>query len=151
MKTDIWILSADAHKARLFSAAGPYSKKIVEIQTFLQPDTVMHERDLVSDGLGRYGHTGDRQHPKLPRTSPKEKSIREFAKHVSDFLTAEHKKGHFAKLGLVAEPQMLGELRAQLDSEVVKDVCFEIDKNVTSLNESEFRKYLPDRLASIQH
>ena len=53
MNTDIWILSADTHKARLFSAPRPFSNNIVEIKTFLKTETVLPERDLVSDGLGR--------------------------------------------------------------------------------------------------
>lgn len=146
MNTDIWILSADMHKARLFSAHTPYSKKIVEIKTFLQPDTVLPEHDLVSDGLGRYNQAGDQHHPKLPRTSPKEKRVHEFARQIGDYLATEHNKGHFAKLGIVAEPQMLGELRAQLDKSLKHDICFEIDKDVTNLDEDELRKCLPDNL-----
>ncbi len=146
MNTDIWILSADTHKARLFSAHTPYSKKIVEIKTFLQPETVLPERDLVSDGLGRYNQSGEQHHPKLPRSSPKDKRIHEFAKQIGDYLTNEHNKGHFSKLGIVAEPHMLGELRSQLDKNLTKDICFEIDKNITTLSEDELRECLPEKL-----
>jgi protein required for attachment to host cells len=150
MKTDIWILSADAHTARLFCAESPHSKEIVEIETFLQPETVLKEQDLVSDGLGRYNQAGDQHHPKLPRTSPKDKRIQEFARHLGDYLETEHNKGHFAKLGLVAEPHMLGELRSQLSPNLARDICFEIDKNFTQLNSREFRQHLPDRLTPMQ-
>jgi protein required for attachment to host cells len=155
MKTDIWVLSADTHKARLFCAATPYSHDMVEIETFVQPDTVLPERDLVSDGLGRFsqqggGRGGEQHHPKLPRTSPKDKRVQEFARHIGNYLEAEHKKGHFAKLGLVASPQMLGELRTQLSPTLERDVCFEIDKNITHLSGAAFRQQLPEKLVSTQ-
>lgn len=151
MNTDIWILSANTHKARLFSAPTPHSKKMVEIQTFLMPETTLPERDLVSDGLGRYNQAGDQHHPKLPRTSPKDKRVQEFARHIGNYLTDEHNKGHFAKLGIVAEPHMLGELRAQFDKSLAKDICFEIDKNITTLAEEDLRQFLPDNLTPTRH
>lgn len=147
MKNDIWVLLADTHRARLFRAAEPHSQEMEEIKTFLHPDTALPERELVSDTVGRYSQGGEQYHPKLPRTSPKDKRILEFAREVAGYLETEHKKGQFYKLGLVAAPGMLGELRAQFSSELEKDLCFEIDKNFTQLPPREFRKHLPDRLA----
>lgn len=146
MKQHVWVLSADTHKARLFSAPTPHSKTMEEIKTFLHPDTALPERELVSDTLGRY-QGGDQPHPKLPRTSPKQKRIEEFVRELSEFLEAEHKQGKFYKLGIVAAPQMLGELRARLSPDLCRDLCFEIDKNVTHLGPLELRQHLPTRLA----
>lgn len=142
MKQHVWVLSVDAHKARLFEAPTPHSKQIQEIKTFLQPDTVLPDRELVSDAPGRY-HNG----AKVPRMSPKEKRIEEFARDVTEFLETAHKKGEFYKLGVVAAPNMLGELRSRFSEDLCRDLCFEIDKNVTHLGPLELRQQLPDRLA----
>lgn len=142
MKSDIWVLSADAHKARVFKATEPQGKNMVEIKTFLQPDTVLPERELVSDNMGRRYHSST-----PPRTSPKEKRIQEFAREITHFLETEHKKGSFYKLGLVVEPHMLGELRVRFSDDLSKDLCFEIDKNVAQLDSAELRQHLPERLA----
>ncbi len=142
MKSDIWVITADTHKARLFRAAEPHSKQIEEIKTFLQPDTVLPERELASDNLGRHAHS-----MRVPRTSPKEKRVLEFAREVAHFLETEHKRGEFYKLGLVAAPSMLGELRAQFSPELERDLCFEIDKNLTQMPPDELRRHLPERLA----
>jgi protein required for attachment to host cells len=147
MKQQVWVLSADTHKARLFEAATPHSKAMEEIKTFLQPDTALPERELVSDTLGRYHQGGEQRHPKLPRTSPKDKRIEEFVRELSGFLEDEHQKGNFYKLGIVAAPHMLGELRAHFSANLCRDLCFEIDKNVTHLSPQELRQHLPDRLA----
>lgn len=148
MRNDVWILSADTHKARLYRAATPYSEEIVEIKTFLQPEAALHERDLVRDDKGRTNQrVGEHRHPKEPPSTQKEKSAASFAKHIADYLDAEHKKGEFYKLGLIAAPAMLGELRAQMSPTLAKDLSFEVDKNVTQLNPEEFRKHLPEKLA----
>ncbi|MCR6650861.1 MAG: host attachment protein [Cellvibrionaceae bacterium] len=142
MKQQVWVLSADIHKARLFAAATPHSKQIEEIKTFLHPDTVLPERELVSDTVGRYQNGA-----KLPRTSPKEKRIEEFARDVTEFLETAHKQGEFYKLGIVAAPHMLGELRGHFSPDLCKDLCFEINKNITQLGPDELRRHLPERLA----
>lgn len=142
MKQQVWVLSADMHKARLFAAATPHSKQMEEIKTFLQPDTALPERELTSDTSGRFQNGA-----KVPRTSPKEKRVEEFARDVTEFLETAHKKGEFYKLGIVAAPNMLGELRACFSDDLCRDLCFEIDKNVTHLGPLELRQQLPDRLA----
>jgi protein required for attachment to host cells len=150
MKNDVWILSADTHRARLFCAHSPYAEETTEIKDFLQPDTMMHERDLVADSLGRYSQSGghhDAQHARVPRTSPHEKSVIEFAKQIARYLDNEHRKGEFYKLGIVAEPEMLGALRNQMSDNLTRDLSFELHKNITRLNPTEFRQHLPERLA----
>ena len=142
MKQHVWVLSADAHKARLFEATTPHSKQMQEIKTFLQPDAVLPEQELVSDAPGRYQNGA-----KVPRTTAKEKRVEDFARDVTEFLETAHKKGEFYKLGIVAAPSMLGELRARFSEDLCRDLCFEIDKNVTHLGPLELRQQLPDRLA----
>lgn len=142
MKQHVWVLSADIHKARLFAASTPHSKEIEEIKTFVHPDTALPERELVSDTVGRHYRSA-----RVPRTSPKDKRIEEFARDVTEFLETAHKQGEFYKLGIVAAPQMLGELRAHFSPDLCRDLCFEIDKNVTHLGPLELRQHLPDRLA----
>jgi len=149
MKEDIWILSADMHKARIFCARQPHSQEIVEIKDFVQPETVRRAQDLQTDNLGRFSQGGAQQHSSMvPQTSLKEKNTTEFARQITNYLEAEHKKGNFQKLGLIAAPEMLGELRAHLSPALTKDISFALDKNVTQLNAQELRSHLPDKLAA---
>jgi protein required for attachment to host cells len=149
MKEDIWILSADTHKARIFCARQPHSQDIVEIKDFVQPETAMRAQDLQTDNLGRFSQGGAQQHSsRVPQTSLKEKNTTEFARKIAHYLEAEHKKGNFQNLGLIAAPDMLGELRAHLSPALTKDISFSLDKNVTQLNAQELRGHLPDKLAA---
>lgn len=142
---ELWVLSADTHKARVFTASLPGGKRFVEIRSFVEPDTVLPERDIVSDSPGHH-QGGTQGHPKLPRTSAHEKRIQAFARDVVHFLEEEHKKGEFHKLGIVAAPHMLGELRLKLSNELQKNLFFEIDKNLTRLSPHEMRKHLAEQL-----
>ena len=141
MRNDVWVVTADAHKARIFRT-GPLGKSMEEIKTFLQPDTALPEHEIVSDYLGSRQHSSTQ-----PRTTPKEKRTQEFARDLTRYLESEHKNGSFYKFGLIAEPHMLGELRARFSDQLNEDMCFELGKNMTQLEPSEFRQYLPDRLA----
>lgn len=142
---DIWVLAADTHKARVFKTSMPGGKQFIEIRSFVEMDTALPEREIVSDSPGHY-QSGSQGHPKLPRTSAHEKRVQAFARDVAHFLEEEYKKGEFYKLGIVAAPHMLGELRLKLSDTLQKELCFELDKNLTHLSAHHMKKHLSEQL-----
>ena len=70
MKT-IWILVADSSRAKIFEAHGAM-RGVHEIETFSNPEGRAHNRDLKTDGSGRYFGKGERNqgHTAAPQVEP---------------------------------------------------------------------------------
>ncbi|MGQ9427289.1 host attachment protein [Gilvimarinus sp. F26214L] len=148
---DIWILTADRRRARIFSAERPHSQDITEIDSFFQPDSAFQDRELVEPKPGRQwqGGTGRARHGVDSRTSEREKSATKFVRDLVGKLEKDHHNGRFSKLVLVAAPDVLGEIRNQLSNNLKQDVTFELDKELTMLRPQELRGYLPKALAPL--
>lgn len=147
---DIWVLTADRRRARIFSADRPHSKELTEVQSFFQPDSAFQDRELVEPKPGRYHvTTGGARHGIDSRSSEREKSAVKFVKDLVGTLEKAHHKGQFSKLVLVASPDILGELRNQLSNNVKQDVTYELGKELTMLRPEELRGHLPNALAPL--
>src|SRR5207253_5087143 len=86
MKT-IWILVADSSRARIFEAQGA-TGDVREIETFNHPKGRAHNRDLKTDGSGRYFGKGEQNqgHTAAPQVEPAEHEAELFAKQMTDHL-----------------------------------------------------------------
>lgn len=147
---DIWILTADRRRARIFSAEKPHSQEITEIRSFFQPDSAFQERELVEPKPGRFADRGGAgRHGMDSRTSEREKSTTRFAKDLVGQLEKAHHKGKFSKLVLVAAPDILGEIRGQLSNHLKQDVTYELGKELTMLRPDELRSHLPKALVPL--
>lgn len=147
---EIWILTADRRRARIFSAEKAHSQQITEIQSFFQPDSAFQDRELVEPKPGRTtDRAGEGRHAMEPRTSEREKSASRFVKDVIGKIEKAHHNGRFSKLVLVASPDVLGEIRANLSNNLKHDVTFELDKELTGLRPDELRQHLPRALAPL--
>jgi protein required for attachment to host cells len=150
---DIWILTADRRRARIFSADRPHSQELTEIQSFFQPDAAFQDRELVEPQPGRHHNSGagvGTRHGMDSRSSEREKSTTNFVRDIVKEVEKAHHNGQFSKLVLVASPSVLGEIRNQLSNNVRQDVTFELDKELTELRPNELREYLPRALAPAQ-
>lgn len=147
---DIWILTADRRRARIFSTDRPYSQDLTEIETFFQPDSAFQEHELVEPRPGRNRNAfGGGNHGLDSRSSEKEKSVRNFVRDLVDRLEKEYHHGRYSKLVLVAAPDMLGEIRHHLSSNLKQNVTYELDKDLTTLRPDELRRHLPRALAPV--
>lgn len=146
---EIWILTADRRRARIFSADKPHSQQLTEIQSFFQPDSAFQERELVEPKPGRYQTVGGGRHGIDSRTSEREKSAAKFVKDLVGKLEKAHHNGQFSKLVLVASPEVLGEIRNQLGNSLKQDVAFELGKELTMLRPEELREHLPKVLVPL--
>lgn len=143
MQQNTWILVADASRARLFATAGkaqPWSL----LREFAHPESAAKVSEIMADKAGRVQQrvaSGNRSGMEAP-TSPKETEAKRFAHELAAELARSHGRNAYTRLVLVAPPQFLGLLRAQLGAPVAKCVVSSVDKDLTQVNDRE----LPDRL-----
>ncbi|MEQ1637967.1 MAG: host attachment protein [Methylococcales bacterium] len=140
-----WILVADSVQARIFTADSP-SSALEEIDTLVHPEGRLHDRDLTSDLPGRIKSSDGVGHAFEQQTDPKKHEAESFARLITDYLLDAHNAHKFEQLLIVAEPTFLGLLRSQLPEQIKKQICFELDKNITTESAADIRKHLPDFL-----
>jgi protein required for attachment to host cells len=147
MRNSTWILIADASRARLFSTAGkqqPWSL----VREFSHPESAAKVSDIMADKAGRVQQrvaSGTRSGMEAP-TSPKETEARRFAHELATELQRSHGRNSYARLVLVAPPQFLGLLRAELSAPVMKCVVSTVDKDLTQVNDRELPQRLRDEI-----
>ena len=143
-----WLVVADNSKARIFSV-GSRMGPIQEIESIEHAEARLHEQNMTSDLPGRSnGKGGVGGHAYQDEVSPKEQENINFAKTIANELDAARRNNKFKQFILVAAPGFLGNLRNQLNTKTQKLACFELAKNLSSLNAKEIREHLPERLPS---
>ncbi len=140
----IWVLVADASRARLFSAAKPASP-LAEIKDMANPEARLHEGDLVTDkdgrGMGPGGKHGVDANP-----VHKQELGERFAIQLIQELDKARTNGDFSKLYVVAPPRFLGLWRKHLPATLKAAVSGEVDKDLTTQTADVIRRQLPDFL-----
>lgn len=141
----IWVMVADASRARLFSAETAVAP-LKEIETLAHPEGRLHEGDLVSDkpGRDRNGVTGS--HDVGHESRARDEEDERFAIQVCEALEVARNKQRFEKLYVVAAPHFLGLVRKHQSAPLQKLVVKEISKNLVTHSPEEIRKALPDFL-----
>lgn len=133
-----WIVAADSSRARFLQVAG--RERLVEIESLLNPEARMDERELTTDAHPRFrgtaGPGSDRQ-----ETTAQEHATDLFAKRVGDYLEQARHQGRYDELVIVAPPKFLGTLRGELGKEVEKLVVEELPKDLSWLNERQLERY----------
>jgi protein required for attachment to host cells len=140
----IWVLVADASRARIFSADKP-AGELREIRDLTHPEARLHEGDLVTDKGGRdrgvagaHGVASDQSH--------KQEGADRFAADVCSELDAARGSGELSKLYVVAAPAFLGLLRKHQSASLKQLVAGELDKNLSTHDPAAIRKQLPEYL-----
>lgn len=142
----IWVLAADASRAKLFATESAIGE-LTEIKQFDHPEARKHENELASDEPGRtFDSIGGGRHAKGSPVEPKRHEAMEFAKKLADYLDAECQRGAFSKLYVAAAPAFLGMLREHYTPALRPHIAAEVDKDLTQMNAREMRRHLPERL-----
>jgi protein required for attachment to host cells len=144
-KPIIWVLVADATRARLFQVEQP--------QQTLTPasgeeliGSNLPSREIASDRPGRsFDRGGQGRHVMEPSTDPARHAQEEFARDVVRLLDEKRKRGSFDRLIVVAPPQFLGDLRTLMPRQLQEAVNAEVAKDLSKLPPHE----LQDRLREI--
>jgi protein required for attachment to host cells len=149
MKTTVWIIAADASRARVLQVAS--RERLVEIENLPNPEGRAHERDLVADAEPRFsGHGGVGKPGRAPTGGPAsdreaqgahQHSVTTFARRVGDYLEKARTDHRYDELVVIAPPKFLGALRKEMGKEVEKLVSQELPKDLSGLSKHELEGY----------
>ncbi len=144
----VWVIAADAARARIFEADQRTGKGLREVETWVNPEMRNRSAELASDRPGRsWAASGDGRHAMDEPTDPKEVEAQRFAREVLERLNQAFQQKHFHHLVVAAAPHFLGLLRAGLSGGLKKTVSVELDKDLCHLERPEqIREHLPDFL-----
>mgnify|MGYP003573863094 FL=1 len=140
----IWIVAADASRARFFTADKPVSA-LNEIETLSNPEARLHEGDLVSDRGGRGGN-GGAIHNYSTGNEAKQEAANRFAAEVCKHLEKGRNSHSFGKLYVMAAPHFLGLLRKHQSDALRGLVSDEIANDLTTQSPERIRAKLPEYL-----
>jgi protein required for attachment to host cells len=138
-----WILICDSSRARLFSTQKrdePW-KLLRELD---HPASRQNSTDFPA-GTRKSDTGGSYPNSYQPPTMPKEVEAEHFVRELGEALEEGRVQNQFERLVLVAPPQFLGLLRAQLSAPALKMVVATLDKDLTRHEARE----LPERLADL--
>jgi protein required for attachment to host cells len=141
MKTQ-WIVVANASQARFFkqdSASGP----LIAVTSMAHPASRLKGSELAND---RPGHEATDNSPGgnrfEPRSDPRRREHRRFAREVADRLDDALGAGEFSSLWICASDPFLGELKPELSEAVRHRLERTTDSDFTSLDIGEIERRL---------
>lgn len=141
----IWVVVADASRARIFIANKP-ADPLVEIETLSNPEARLHEGDLVSDRGGRISNGEGARHGYGAGNQAKAESTNRFAAEVCRHLEKNRHSRAFGSLYLLAAPAFLGLLRKHLSDGLRGLIKDEIATDLSTLKPERIRAQLPQFL-----
>ncbi len=142
----IWVLAADASRAKIWAASTP-SSPLELVREMASPEGRMHERDLTSDLPGRaFDSSGTGRHAMEQEVGPKKEAAIRFSRELADVLTQAYNQSAFNKIYLTAAPSFLGLLRGCCKETLKQCDVIEVDKDYTAMATSELRSRLPEYL-----
>lgn len=144
-KRKVWIVVADASRARLFRAETPRGP-LVELADAVHSAARLEDQELLSDRAGRaFDSQGKHRHGMESPTAPHDQEAERFAHELAERLHVHHNAHDFDGLVLVAPPRFLGLLRGALDEQVAKQVLVSFDRDLTRIHTAaEVQSHLPD-------
>ncbi len=145
-KPIIWVLVADAGRARLFQVEQPQQT----LKPALGQELIgsnLPSREIASDRPGRtFDSGGEGRHAKEPPTDPARHAQEEFAREVVRLLDENRESRQFQRLIVVAPPQFLGDLRAMMSRQLQEAVSAELAKDLSKLPPHELQEHLREVL-----
>ena len=143
----IWIVVADAGRARILSPVHHDRGPLEERGQLANDDARMEDHEVLSD---RSGHVtqgpGGIGHAFEPRVAHREHVAETFAKTLCERLDKARMSGELSKIYLLAAPHFLGLLRKHLDKDTNRLVAGEFATDLVQHSAVEIRKALPDLL-----
>lgn len=138
-----WVIAADSSRARIFQVSAS-DQHLQEIEDLANPQGRAANRELRTDGYGRYYGKGERQqaHTAPPHVDAVDHEIELFSKEVSQYLDKARTEHRFDKLCLIAPPKFLGLMRQNLSKEAQKLVEEELVKDISWFDAREIEEYI---------
>lgn len=146
----VWVMVADASRARLFRAGTPHGP-LIELEDAVHPASRLQDHELLSDRAGRAVDTqGHHRHGMEATTNPHDQEAQRFAHELAERLHVHHNAHDFDGLVLVAPPRFLGFLRHALDEQVAKQVLGSFDLDLARIHTAaDVQSHLPDPMYSV--
>jgi protein required for attachment to host cells len=133
----IWILVADGKTARFYSSKKPHEK----LEPAVPFEMRMPNPPTREQGAGKPGRVhesvGAARHSVQPHTDLHREAKRRFAGEIAELLRGKTQENAFDKLVLVAPPQMMGDLRDEIDNATKARIIGEVVKDLTHLSPTE--------------
>lgn len=138
-----WIVVADASRARFFEVLDRHDT-LRELEDLVNPAGRQNERDLRTDGHGRYYGRGEQMqgHAAVPNTDPVTHELQLFAKRIGKHLEHGRTQHRYERLCIIAAPKVLGLIRQHLDKSTRALVAGELDKDISNLDERAVQDYV---------
>ncbi len=145
----IWVVAADAARARIFESRNRSGNDLREIETWVNPELRIPAHERVTDRPGRaYDSGGEGRHAMSEGGELKEVESDRFARELVSWLDDALQQHRFQHLMIAAAPHFLGQIRHHLDGHLKGCLTGEIDKDICHLERpDQVRKHLPDFLA----
>jgi protein required for attachment to host cells len=139
----VWILAADAGRARLFEAQAR-NGALAEIEDVINADARLRDLDLVSDRTGHANRGGvGAGNTFEPRQWHLDRAAEMFAKSLCRRLADGRRKGAVGRVYLLADPGFLGLLRKNLDRPTQRIVAGQDARDLTRRPAKVIRQALP--------
>jgi protein required for attachment to host cells len=136
-----WILVAHRSGARLFENVGR-GKGLSLVEEIPHPEGRLKDGQINADKPGRAFDTFSRRHSVSQEKGPSDQVTSMFAKRLGDMLDKARTQNRFTKLVLVADPHLLGELRAALNNQTTVLVTATLNKDLANVESRDLPKHL---------
>ena len=144
--TCIWVVAADAARARIFRARRA-DGSLTEIEDLLNPDARDGGRARRADRMGHAANAARGGGHSLQRNADEPRQVLiEFGQRLARRPTEARKRGEFDRIYVVAEPHLLGVVRDGLDRATRRLLAGAVAKDVSRRGAATIRERLPKRL-----
>lgn len=128
-----WIVVANNSRARIFQLGDPRGA-LQEIEDLANPLGRADNKQLASDGNGRFGGPDGQSHTAPGQEEPVAHEVRLFARSVGERLELARSANRYQHLCLIAAPKFLGLLRENIHGSTRKLVQAELARNIASFS-----------------
>jgi protein required for attachment to host cells len=139
-----WYVTADGARAQIWIEDGTDPRGKLRFQAIASFESEnLPSREIMSDRPGRvHDRFGQHRHAAEPRTDPQRHEKARFIHELAGHLQQAFNEQRFEALVLVAPPRVLGDLRAELPSQIYDRVIREETKDLTSLPVADIEHHL---------
>ena len=140
-----WFVVASQKEARVFIKTSD-RKQLRLLKSLTNPLGTVKRRDLIRKKAGRgvksIGRVGSVSYSQPKRHDPHDEAVIQFAKEISQFLESERLNKNFESLTVVAEPHLLGKIRAVMGDYLNNSVTNWIKKDLQKTPKKELADFL---------
>lgn len=140
-----WYVVANQREAKIYVKT-PHRKQLKLLNSVVNPLGMEKRRALIKREAGRgvksMGRAGSVSFSKSDQYNPQEDAIVQFSRQITQFLRSEKLKNSFQSMTLVAEPHLLGLIKAKMNSALKNSTTHWIKKDLQKKPQNELARFL---------